>query len=226
MDRLRNAKVAVFGLGGVGGYALEALSIAGICTLELIDHDTVSLTNLNRQILATHATVGMLKTEAARQRVAAIDPAIQVISRPVFFGPDTADRFDFTAYDYVIDAIDVVTGKLLLAERCQAAGTPIISSMGTGGKLDPSAFRVTEIEKTSGCPLARIIRKECKARGIRHLKVVWSPEPARPPMAESEEAPPQGRHTIPGTVSFVPGAAGLILAGEVIRFLSGTPLQP
>lgn len=218
--RLQGSRVAVFGLGGVGGYAVEALARAGVGCLELIDHDTISLTNLNRQLLATHATLGMEKAQAAAERVRAIDPSIQAVPRDLFFGADTLSQFDFSGYDYVIDAIDTVSCKLLLAQACQAAGTPLISSMGTGNKLDPTAFRVADISETHGCPLARIMRKECKKRGIRRLKVVYSPEePLRP--QGCTEAPPVGRRAIPGSVSFVPAAAGLILAGEVIRQLAG-----
>ena len=218
--RLRRSRVAVFGLGGVGGYAVEALARAGVGYLELIDHDTISLTNLNRQILATHATLGMDKAQAAAERVLSIDPGIRAVPRDLFFGADTASRFDFSGYDYVIDAIDTVSCKLLLAQACQEAGTPLISSMGTGNKLDPTAFRVADIAETHGCPLARIMRKECKKRGIRKLKVVYSPEePLRP--QGCTEAPPEGRWAVPGSVSFVPAAAGLILAGEVIRCLAG-----
>lgn len=218
--RLQGSRVAVFGLGGVGGYAVEALARAGVGCLELIDHDTISLTNLNRQLLATHATLGMEKSQAAAERVRAIDPGIQAVPRDLFFGADTLSQFDFSGYDYVIDAIDTVSCKLLLAQACQAAGTPLISSMGTGNKLDPTAFRIADISETHGCPLARIMRKECKKRGIRRLKVVYSPEePLRP--QGCTEAPPEGRRAIPGSVSFVPAAAGLILAGEVIRHLAG-----
>ena len=221
MTRLKNARVAIFGLGGVGGYTLEALARAGIGKLVLVDHDTVSLTNLNRQILATHATVGMAKTEAAKRRALEIDPTIEVTVHDTFFLPDTAAQFDFTQYDYVVDAIDTVTGKLALASICQESGTPIISSMGTGNKLDPTAFRVADISETSGCHLARIIRKECKKRGIRKLKVVYSQELPRESTEETTEAPPEGRRALPGSVSFVPSVAGLIIAGEVIRDLAG-----
>ena len=221
MARLKNARVAVFGLGGVGGYTVEALARAGVGRLDLIDHDTVSLTNLNRQILATHSTVGMAKTEAARRRVLDIDPTIRVTVHDTFFLPDTAAQFDFTQYDYVVDAIDTVTGKLALAAICQDTGTPIISSMGTGNKLDPTAFRVADISETTGCHLARIIRKECKKRGIRKLKVVYSQELPRSPQEETGEAPPEGRRALPGSVAFVPSVAGLILAGEVIKDIAG-----
>ena len=219
MQKLKNAKVAVFGLGGVGGYVVEALARSGIGALELIDHDTISLTNLNRQILATHSTVGMAKAEAARARVADIDPEIHVSVRNTFFGPDTAGGFDFAGYTYVVDAIDTVTGKLALVSAAQAAGTPIISCMGTGNKLDPTKFQIADISKTSVCPLARIMRKECAKRGIRHLKVLYSTEDPISPTPDStlSEELPEGRRALPGSVAFVPSVAGLIIAGEVIR---------
>lgn len=215
--RLRRARVAVFGLGGVGGYVVEALARAGIGQLDLIDKDTVSPSNLNRQLLATHATIGMAKTEAARRRVAEINPDCVVRTYPVFYLPDNADDFDLSQYHYLVDAIDTVTAKLTLAQRAAAAGTPLISCMGTGNKLDASAFRVADISKTSICPLARVMRKELGKRGIRHLKVVYSQEEAMKPTGWEEEAAATGKRQIPGSVPFVPGAAGLILAGEVIK---------
>ena len=221
MKKLRGARVAVFGLGGVGGYVVEALARSGIGHLELIDHDTISLTNLNRQILATRDTVGMDKAEAAAQRVAAINPDIEVTARKIFYLPETAKEFDFTRYDYVVDAIDTVTGKLMLVQAAKAAGVPIISSMGTGNKLDPTAFRVADISETSVCPLARIIRKECKKRGLGKLKVVYSTEdPIKtvlPPDDPAWAELPEGRNALPGSVCFVPAAAGMIIAGEVIK---------
>ena len=217
MERLQKARVAVFGLGGVGGYTVEALARAGIGQLDLIDSDTVSISNLNRQILATRSTVGMEKTEAARLRVLDINPDCAVSVHNVFYTPETADRFDFTQYDYIVDAIDTVTGKLALVQRAHEAGTPIICCMGTGNKLDASAFQVADISKTSMCPLARIMRKELGKRGIKHLKVVYSQEEALTPTGWEEEAAAIGKRQIPGSVSFVPGAAGLILAGEVIK---------
>lgn len=221
LERLQKARVAVFGIGGVGGYVVEALARSGVGSLDLIDSDTVSLSNLNRQILATHSTVGMLKVEAARQRVLDINPDCVVRTYPVFYTPDTADRFDFSQYDYIVDAIDTVTGKLALVERAMAANTPIICSMGTGNKLDASAFRVADISKTSMCPLARVMRKELGKRGIRHLKVVYSQEEALTPTGWEAEAAALGKRQIPGSVAFVPGAAGLVLAGEVVRDLTG-----
>ena len=221
LTRLQSARVAVFGLGGVGGYVVEALARSGVGSLDLIDSDTVSVSNLNRQILATHSTVGMLKVDAARQRVQDINPACNVKTYPIFYTPDTADAFDFTQYDYIVDAIDTVTGKLALVERAKAAGTPIICCMGTGNKLDASALQVADISKTTMCPLARVMRKELTKRGIRHLKVVYSQEEAMTPTGWEEEAAALGKRQIPGSVAFVPGAAGLLLAGEVIRDLTG-----
>ena len=220
MERLYKARIAVFGIGGVGGYAVEALARSGIGALDLFDHDTVSLTNLNRQIIATHATVGMPKVEAARQRILAINPFAIVNAHQVFYTPDTADQFDFSRYDYVIDAIDTVTGKLCIIQNAVAAGVPVISCMGTGNKLDASALQVTDISKTTFCPLARIMRKELRKRGIEHLKVVYSTEEALTPVGAEEEAAALGKRTIPGSTAFVPGAAGLILAGQVIRDLT------
>jgi len=220
VEKLKNARVAVFGIGGVGGYTVEALARSGVGQLDLIDHDTVSISNINRQILATHSTVGMLKVEAARQRILDINPDCLVRTYPMFYLPETAEAFDFAAYDYIVDAIDTVTGKLQLAQRAFAAGTPIISCMGTGNKLDPSAFRVEDIAKTSMCPLARIMRKELSKRGIKHMKVVYSQEEALTPTGWEEEAAALGKRQIPGSVAFVPGAAGLILAGEVVKDLA------
>lgn len=220
MEKLNNATVAVFGLGGVGGYTVEALARSGIGALELIDHDTISITNINRQILATHSTVGMDKAEAAKNRVLDINPEIKVTPRKEFFGPDTAGNFDFSKYDYVVDAIDTVTGKLALVQAAQAANTPILCCLGTGNKLDPSKFQIADITKTSVCPLARIMRKECAKRGIRHLKVLFSTEDPIPtdPNAIGEELP-EGRRALPGSVAFVPSVAGLMIAGEVIKEL-------
>ena len=219
MEKLKNAKVAVFGLGGVGGYVAEALARSGIGALELIDHDTISITNINRQILATRSTVGQSKAEAAKARVLDINPDIQVTARDTFFLPDTAGEFNFSDYDYVVDAIDTVTGKLALVTAAQAAGVPIISSMGTGNKLDPTKFQIADISKTSVCPLARIMRKECAKRGIKHLKVLFSTEDPISPAGGSLEEIPEGRRALPGSVAFVPSVAGLIIAGEVIKEL-------
>lgn len=220
MQKLNNARVAVFGLGGVGSYVVEALARSGIGALELIDHDTISITNLNRQILATRSTIGMDKAQVAKERALDINPDMQVVARKTFFSPDTAGEFDFSQYSYVVDAIDTVTGKLALVTAAQAAGIPIISSMGTGNKLDPTKFQIADISKTSVCPLARIMRKECAKRGIKHLKVLFSTEdPASPAQAENTEELPQGRRSLPGSVAFVPSVAGLIIAGEVIKDL-------
>ena len=221
LSRLEGARVAVFGLGGVGGYTVEALARAGIGHLDLIDSDTVSLSNRNRQILATRSTLGLPKTEAAKRRVLDINEEAQVTTWELFYNADTADRIDLSKYDYIVDAIDTVTAKLLLIQRAHDAGTPIISCMGTGNKLDPTAFQVTDISKTSMCPLARVMRKELGKRGIKHLKVVYSQEEAMTPHGAEEEMAALGKRQIPGSVSFVPGAAGLILAGEVIRDLTG-----
>ena len=225
MEKLKNAHIAVFGLGGVGGYVVEALARCGVGTLELIDHDTVSLTNINRQILATRDTVGMDKSEAARLRVKAIDPEIKVIARKQFFGPDTKEDFDFSKYTYVVDAIDTVTGKLALVQAAKEAEVPIISSMGTGNKLDPTAFRIGDLFETSVCPLARIMRKECRKRGIDKLKVLYSlEEPITPELPADDpmwQELPEGRNALPGSVSFVPAAAGLMIAGAVIRDITG-----
>ncbi|MBO7251871.1 MAG: tRNA threonylcarbamoyladenosine dehydratase [Oscillospiraceae bacterium] len=220
LEKLQKARVAIFGIGGVGGYTVEALARSGIGQLDLIDHDTVSVSNINRQILATHATVGMRKVDAAKNRILDINPACQVRTFPMFYLPETADAFNFSEYDYIVDAIDTVTGKLQLAERAFAVGTPIISCMGTGNKLDASAFEVEDISKTSMCPLARIMRKELNKRGIKHMKVVYSKEEALSPTGWEEEAAALGKRQIPGSVAFVPGAAGLILAGEVIKDLA------
>ena len=221
LSRLEGARVAVFGLGGVGGYTVEALARAGIGHLDLIDSDTVSISNRNRQILATRSTLGLPKTEAARRRVLDINEEAKVTTWELFYNADTADRIDLGAYDYIVDAIDTVTAKLLLIPRAHEAGTPIISCMGTGNKLDPTAFQVTDISKTTMCPLARVMRKELGKRGIKHLKVVYSQEEAMTPHGAEEEMAALGKRQIPGSVSFVPGAAGLILAGEVIRDLTG-----
>ncbi len=220
MDRIFSARVAVFGIGGVGGYTAEALARAGVGTLDLIDSDEVSLSNINRQLLATHSTVGMLKVEAAKRRLLDINPNLAVNTYPVFYTPETADRFDFTQYDYIVDAIDTVTGKLYLTERAFAVGTPIISCMGAGNKLDGTAFRVADISKTSICPLARVMRKELKKRGIAHMKVVYSTEEALTPVGAEEEAAALGKRQIPGSTPYIPGIAGLILAGEVIKDLA------
>ena len=225
IDKLRNARVALFGLGGVGGYTAEALARSGVGQLDLIDDDTVSLTNLNRQMLALHSTVGEYKVDVAQKRIRDIDPTIVVRTYKTFYLPETAEQFDFSQYDYVIDAIDTVTGKLSLIAQAKAAGVPMISCMGTGNKLDPTAFQVADISKTSGCALARIMRKECAKRGIKGVKVVYSKELPRTPEEDPEDPlEPQregsSRRSTPGSTAFVPAVAGLIMAGEVIKDLS------
>ena len=226
VDRLRSAHVALFGLGGVGGYAAEALARAGIGRIDLVDNDTVSMTNLNRQMLALHSTLGQYKVDAAAARIRDIDPTIEVRTFKTFYLPETANQFDFTRYDYVLDAIDTVTGKLALMQQARDAGVPIISCMGTGNKLDPTGFKVADISKTSGCALSRVIRKECAKRGIKGVKVVYSEELPMEvendaeEMAQSREAG-SSRRSLPGSTPFVPGVAGLIMAGQVIRDLSG-----
>ena len=221
LQRLHRARVAVFGVGGVGGYTAEALARSGVGALDLIDPDTVSVTNINRQLFATHSAVGQLKVEVARQRLLDISPSMTVATYPVFYTPETADQFDFTQYDYIVDAIDTVTGKLCLAERAFAAGVPIISCMGAGNKMCGTAFQVTDISKTSICPLARVMRKELKKRGISHMKVVYSTEEALTPVGAEEEMAATGKRQIPGSMSYIPGIAGLLLAGEVIKDLAG-----
>ena len=226
VDNLRKAKVILFGLGGVGGYAAEALARAGIGRIDLVDDDTVSLTNLNRQMLATHSTIGMHKVDVAANRIHDINPSIQVNVFKTFYLPETANQFDFSQYDYVLDAIDTVTGKLALIAQAKNAGTRVISCMGTGNKLDATAFRVADISKTSGCALARIMRKECAKRGIKGVKVVYSEELPLEPIETGETEPPREgstRRSTPGSTPFVPGVAGLIMAGEVIKELSQMP---
>ena len=218
MARLAAARVAVFGIGGVGGHVVEALARSGVGTLELIDNDTVSLTNINRQIIALHSTLGMPKVEAARARVLDICPQTRVITHQAFFTLETADRFDFTQYSYVVDAIDTVSGKIELAVRAHAAGVPVLSCMGAGNKLDPTAFEVTDISKTSVDPLARVMRRELRKRGIEHLTVVYSREPARTPLPDPDMEAERGqRRSVPASNAFVPAVAGLIAASKVIR---------
>lgn len=220
MDRLAKARVAVFGIGGVGGYTAEALARSGIGSLDLIDRDQVSISNINRQIIATVQTLGKYKVQVMQERILAINPQAQVQAYSCFFLPETAVQFDFREYDYVVDAVDTVTAKIHLALKAQEAGTPIISSMGAGNKLDPTRFEVADLSQTSVCPLARVMRRELKKRGIEHLKVVYSKEEALSPLEEIREG--SGR-IVPGSVSFVPSVAGLILAGEVIKDLAQVP---
>ena len=219
MEKLKKSRVAVFGLGGVGGYVVEALARSGVGALDLIDHDTISPTNINRQLLALHSTIGMDKAEAAKMRVLDINPEIAVTVHKTFYGPDTADSFDFSKYDYIVDAIDTVTAKLALIASAKAAGTPILCSMGTGNKLDATKFQITDISKTSVCPLARVMRKECAKRGFKGVKVLFSTEDPILSSEASTEELPEGRRSLPGSVAFVPSVAGLLIAGEVIKDL-------
>ena len=231
MEILFRSRVAVFGIGGVGSYAVEALVRSGVGALDLIDDDRFSLTNLNRQLYATRKTVGRYKVDVAEERILDIFSECRVRTYRTFYLPETRDQFDFTQYDYVVDAIDTVAGKLSLIEAAKAAGTPIICAMGAGNKTDPTAFRVADIEQTSVCPLARVIRSECRKRGIRDLKVVYSTEPPLRPLEDpfvSCESPPgrssgtgksAGRRAVPGSTAFVPSVAGLIIAGEVVKDL-------
>jgi len=226
MERLQNARVAIFGIGGVGSYVTEALARSGIGTLDLIDNDKVCLSNLNRQIIATYSTLGMYKVDVAKERILDINPKAVVNVYKVFFLPETAALFDFSKYHYVVDAIDTVTGKIELVERCKSANTPIISSMGTGNKMETSSLMVADINETSVCPLARVMRRELKKRGIAHLKVVYSSEPAKKPKEdfrqvreyeEETETDKGKKRQIAGSNAFVPAAAGLMLAGEVVK---------
>lgn len=222
IEILKRSRVAVFGIGGVGGYAVEALARAGVGELDLIDNDTVSISNINRQIIALHSSIGKPKTEVMKERITQINPMAKVNTYQVFYNFDTADSFDFTKYDYVVDAIDTVTGKLLIIENADKAGVSVISSMGTGNKLNPTRFEVTDIYKTSVCPLARVMRRELKARGIKKLKVVYSKEePASLKLQDGCNPEKKGSGTAPGSVPFVPSVAGLIIAGEVIKDLIG-----
>ena len=220
MERLAGARVAVFGIGGVGGHVVEALVRSGIGEIDLIDSDTVSESNLNRQLIATHSTIGRYKVDVMEERISDINPHAVVHKYPCFFLPENAEQFPFAEYDYVVDAVDTVTAKIELVLKAQAAGVPVISSMGAGNKLDASAFRVADIYQTSMCPLAKVMRRELKKRGVRQLKVVYSQEPPLMP-ACSDEEPPAGRRVVPGSVAFVPSVAGLIIAGEVVRDLAG-----
>ncbi len=214
LEKLANARVAVFGVGGVGGYAVEALARSGVGALDIIDNDTVALSNINRQIIALHSTIGEYKVDAAAKRILDINPNIKLKAYKTFFTPETADTFDFSEYDYVIDAIDTVVGKIELVMKAQAAGTPIICSMGAGNKIDPTKFQVADIYKTSVCPLARVMRYELKKRRVKHLKCVFSTEEPITPR-QSEEV--SGKRQTPGSCAFVPSVAGLIIAGEVIK---------
>jgi tRNA A37 threonylcarbamoyladenosine dehydratase len=233
MEKLALSRVAVFGIGGVGGYTVEALARSGVGAIDLIDDDRVCLTNINRQILATRKTVGKYKVDVAAERIADINPACKVTCHKTFYMPDTASQFDFSEYNYVVDAIDTVTGKIAIIENAKKAGVPVISCMGAGNKVDPTAFVVTDIYKTSVCPLARVMRRELKKRGVDSLKVVYSKEEAIRPFEDEEIScrnhcicPPgtvrkcTARRDIPGSNAFVPSVAGLIVAGEVIKDLT------
>lgn len=217
--RLQEARVAIFGVGGVGGYVVEALARSGVGTLDLIDNDKVSLTNINRQIIALHSTLGRYKTDVAKERVLDINPNAVVNVYRTFYLPETASEFDFAAYDYVVDAIDTVTGKLQLAEQANRTNTPIISSMGAGNKMNPAAFEVADIYETEVCPLAKVMRRELKKRGISHLKVVYSKEKPMTPLLIPGETEESGKRQTPGSMAFVPSVAGLIIAGEVVKDL-------
>lgn len=229
MEKLQNARVAVFGVGGVGGYVVEALARSGVGTLDIVDADKVCLSNLNRQIIATHKTIDKYKVDAAKERILEINPDAVVNAHACFYLPETAGQFDFSEYDYVVDAIDTVTGKIELVMQADKAGTPIISSMGAGNKMDPTAFRVADIYKTNVCPLAKVMRRELKKRGIKKLKVVYSEEKPITPMAvtqtEQESMDTDNvregakRRQTPGSNAFVPSVVGLIIAGEVIKDL-------
>ena len=234
MEKLAASRVAVFGIGGVGGYTVEALARSGVGELDLIDDDKVCLTNINRQIIATRKTVGQYKVDVAAERVKDINPDIKVNTYKTFYMPETAEQFDFTKYDYVVDAIDTVTGKIALVMNADSAGTPIISSMGAGNKVDPTAFEVADIYKTSVCPLAKVMRTELRRRGIKKLKVVYSKEPPIAPIDDMAIScrtncicPPgtarkcTQRRQVPGSNAFVPSVVGLIIAGEVIKDLTG-----
>lgn len=234
MEKLKNARVAVFGIGGVGGFTVEALARSGVGSLDLIDDDKVCLTNINRQIIATRKTVGKYKVDVMKERVLEINPNVFVTTHQCFYSAETADRFDFSDYDYIVDAIDTVSAKIEMILRAQEKDVPIISCMGAGNKLDPTGFEVTDIYKTSICPLAKVMRKELRARGVKKLKVVYSKEPARKPLEDMSIScksncicPPGAvrkcteRRQIPGSNAFVPSVAGLIIAGEVIKDITG-----
>ena len=220
LNILKNSRVAIFGVGGVGGYVAEALARSGVGTIDLVDNDVVSLTNINRQIIALHSTIGMPKVEVMAERIRDINPQAVVNVHNCFYTPETSGDFDFSKYDYVVDAIDTVAGKIELVMQAKASETPIICSMGAGNKLDPTAFEVADIYKTSVCPLARVMRYELKKRGVKNLKVVYSKEIPVTPF-ENEEAKDSSRRSTPGSVAFVPSVAGLVIASEVIRDLVG-----
>jgi tRNA A37 threonylcarbamoyladenosine dehydratase len=219
IQQLSRAHVAIFGIGGVGGYVCEALARGGIGRFDLIDSDRVSLSNLNRQIIATHQTIGTYKVDAMAARIRDINPAAQVTPRRCFYLPESKGDFDFTRYDYIVDAVDTVTAKLALIAEARDKKVPIIASMGAGNKLDPTRFEVADIAETSVDPLAKVMRRECKKRGIHHLKVVYSKEQPIRPQSGTNSEQPRDHHPVPGSVPFVPGVVGLIIAGEVIKDL-------
>ncbi len=216
VEKLRRARVAVFGVGGVGGYVVEALARAGVGALDLIDNDTVSLSNINRQIIALHSTIGKAKVEVAAERAKDINPDIKITTHNCFYLPETKEQFDFTQYDYVADAVDTVAAKIAIVEQAYAARVSIISAMGAGNKLDAGAFKVADISKTSVCPLAKVMRKELHRRGINHLKTVYSQEPPLSPLASDEVST---KRQTPGSISYVPPLVGLLMAGEIIKDL-------
>ncbi len=220
IEKLQQARVAVFGVGGVGGYVVEALARSGVGAFDLIDNDTVCETNLNRQIIATWDSIGRAKVDVMKERILSINPNAVVNVHNCFFLPENVGEFDFSQYDYVVDAVDTVTAKIALVMETQAAGVPIMSSMGAGNKLNPTAFEVADIYKTSVCPLAKVMRRELKKRGVKKLKVVYSKEIAMTP-AVTEEANESSRRAIPGSTAFVPSVAGLIIASEVVKDLTG-----
>ena len=219
MEKLAAGRVCIFGIGGVGGYVAEALARSGVGHLELVDNDVVCLSNLNRQIIATHETVGRYKVDVMKERILSINPAAEVTVHKCFYLPETRAQFDFTNYDYVVDAIDTVAGKIALVLQAEESGTPIISSMGAGNKLDPAAFQVADIYQTTVCPLAKVMRKELKKRGVKKLKVVYSKELPVAVHNDEESLQSSPRHSIPGSIAFVPSVAGLIIAGEVVKGL-------
>ncbi len=219
MDFISRSRVAVFGIGGVGGFTVEALARSGIGAIDIIDNDKVALSNINRQIIATHKTVGRFKVDVCAERIADINPDCKVTAYKTFYMPETAGGFDFKNYDYIVDAIDTVTGKIAIIENAQKCGTPVISCMGAGNKSDPTAFEVADIYKTSVCPLAKVMRRELKKRGVTKLKVVYSKE--EPIKHENPQDEGGSRRAIPASCAFVPSVAGLIIAGEVIKDLTG-----
>jgi tRNA A37 threonylcarbamoyladenosine dehydratase len=223
MEKLKHSRVAVFGIGGVGGYVVEALARSGVGALDLIDNDTVAITNINRQIIATHNTIGRYKVDVAKERIKEINPECEVRIYKTFYLPEKSEEFDFKVYDYVADAIDTVSGKIALAVQASRAGVPIISAMGAGNKLEPTMFEVADIYKTSVCPLAKVMRKELKKRGVKKLKVVYSKEePLKP--AETEEK--TGKRQTAGSTAFTPAVAGLIMASEIIKDIGQVALPP